>query len=168
MKKINLSNFVFGLFALTASQCLMASEYWLHGNIGSVQTPSQLQLVKAGAGAIATIPAATSGTGGWLQFPLPLQTNLYLPNSTVTKILLQYTGNAKIDQVDVWHGSTKVGGASVNWTGSNSRAILALPTPVTTIRGLNISVHVKNNCAAGSLCPKQTMKIISVGSVLTP
>jgi hypothetical protein len=153
---------------LVASQSPLASEYWLHGNVGNIQTPTQLELIKTGGGAIATVPASVSGTGGWLQFPLPLQTNLYMANATATKILLQFSGNAKIDQVDVWHGSQKIRGASVNWTGSNNRATLALSSPVTTIHGLNVSVHVKNNCATSAICPRQAMKIISVGSVLTP
>lgn len=142
------------------------SGYWVSGTAASLQLPTQIKLNVAGWGAILNIPKSLSGTGGWLQVPLSMPSMVDGKRSSLFEIMVNYKGNAIIDQVDIWDGDINLGSKKVKWTGSSGFGLITLTNSPKLYYGLNISLHIKNNCASGSTCPAQNMNVISVGGTI--
>ncbi|MEQ1559828.1 MAG: hypothetical protein ABL933_12925 [Methyloglobulus sp.] len=101
-----------------------------------------------------------------------------------------YYERAIVDKIDIWDGDKKIFGKSiVPWPGvtnlesggtvdidygfwagegGNLRQDIPIPGNIKITRGLNVSLHVVNQCTANTVCSKQSMVIDSVGAGFSP
>lgn len=163
--------FTIGIISLCGIGIAKAAElnaFWVQGTAASLESPtSGITLNKFGWGAVYTVPSSISGTSAWGHIPIPTPVILHGIRSKLNQILVQYNGNAKIDRVDVWDGPNKIASRAVNWTGDHRTfgnwGVISFPTPPEVLYGIGVSFHISNNCTAGTVCPKQTMNVVSMG-----
>jgi len=157
--------FCFGIGQVSAAPL---NAYWAQGTAASIQSPTNgVGLNKFGWGAVYTVPSRISGTGTWGHIALPTPVIVNNIRSTLTQVLVQFNGNAKISQVDVWDGPNRIASQAVNWTGDHrlfgNWGVITIPNTPAILFGVSVSFYVSNNCAARAICPKQTMNVVSVG-----
>jgi hypothetical protein len=164
MKKTILHSMPLIIICLFCENALAAllNEYWIQGTAAALQTPTTAQINKIGSGALLTIPSAISGTGAWVQVPVPIPALQASIRTNLTKVMVQFTGTGKISQVDVWDGRKKIASQAVNWSGDSVKQV-SIPSVPLLNSGVNVSLRVTNTCKVGTVCPMQTMKIVSVG-----
>lgn len=157
------------LMSINQASAAPLNAYWVQGTFASLQTPAKgITLNKLGWGAVYTVPSALSGSiAAWGHIALPTPVIVNNVRSTLSQVLVQYNGTAKIDQVDVWDGPNRIASISVNWSGDHTAfgnwGVVTIPGTHSVLYGIGISFHVTNNCLAGTTCPKQSMNVVSAG-----
>jgi hypothetical protein len=150
--------------ANTSASALTLEAMWEHGTAAALQTPTNVTMNKFGWGAVFNVP---TGNGAWVHLALPTPVIEDGVRTKLFKTLVQYNGNAKIDQVDVWDGPTRIATQTVNWTGNHlafgNWGTVFIPNFPQILYGVSISLHVKNNCPPGFFCLAQSMNLVSAG-----
>jgi len=147
----------------TSAFALTLEARWAHGTAAALETPTTVTMNKFGWGAVLNVP---KGNGAWVHLALPTPVVEDGVRTKLQKVLVQYNGNAKIDVVDVWNGSTRIASQVVNWTGNHSAygnwGVVFIPNFPQVLYGVSVSLHVRNTCSL-LICPNQSMNLISVG-----
>jgi hypothetical protein len=150
--------------ANTSASALTLEARWEDGTAAALETPTNVTMNKFGWGAVFNVPAASSA---WVHLALPTPVIEDGVRTKLFKALVQYNGNAVIDQVDVWDGPTRIASQAVNWTGNHlafgNWGTVIIPGFPQILYGVNISLHVKNNCPFGVFCLPQSMNLVSAG-----
>ncbi len=150
--------------ANTSASALTLEARWEHGTAAVLQTPTNVTMNKFGWGAVFNVP---TGNGAWVHLALPTPVIEGGVRTKLFKTLVQYNGNATIDQIDVWDGPTRIASQQVNWTGNHlafgSWGQVTIPNFPQVLYGVSISLHVKNDCPAGALCVPKSMNLVSAG-----
>jgi hypothetical protein len=149
--------------ANTSASALTLEARWVDGTAAALEAPTNVTMNKFGWGAVFNVP---KGNGAWVHLALPTPVIEDGVRTKLLKTLVQYNGNATIDRVDVWDGPVRIASQAVNWTGNHlafgNWGTVFIPNFPQILYGVNISLHVKNNCPF-LICAAQTMNLVSAG-----
>jgi hypothetical protein len=150
-------------FTHTSASALTLEAAWVQGTAAAIEAPTNVTMNKFGWGAVFDVP---KGNGAWVHLALPTPVIAHGVRTKLQKILVQYTGTAKIDQVDVWDGSTKIATQVVNWTGNHTAygnwGTVTIPNFPLVFYGVSVSLHIKNPCLL-LICANRSMNLVSTG-----
>lgn len=154
------------VIASRSASALTLEARWAHGTAAAIQTPTNgISMNKFGWGAVLNVPKRGNA---WVHLALPTPVIEDGVRTKLEKVLVQYNGTAKFDQVDVWDGPNRIASQAVNWTGNHTAfgnwGVVTIPNFPDILYGVSVSLHVKSRCSPIVLvCLNQSMNLVSVG-----